>query len=54
MTIKKTAAPDQRLTRVFQVIDKSPLNPGTGAILCLADHLSAIDRNNLIIPIWMI
>ena len=54
LEIKKTASPDQRLTRVFGVIDKSPLQVGTGAILCMADKFSAIDRNNLIIPVWMI
>ncbi len=54
LEIKKTAAPDKRLTRVFGVIDKSPLQLGTGAILCMADHFSAFDRDNLIVPIWMI
>ena len=54
LEIKKTAAPDKRLTRVFSVIDKSPLQLGTGAILCMADHFSALDRENLIVPIWMI
>ncbi len=52
--IKMTATPDKRLTRVFSVIDKSPLQRGTGAVLCLADHLSAFDHENLIVPIWMI
>ncbi len=54
LEIKKTATPDKRLTRVFSVIDKSPLQLGTGAILCMADHFSAFDRDNLIVPIWMI
>ena len=54
LEIKKTAAPDKRLTRVFSVIDKSPLQLGTGAILCMADHFSAFDKDNLIVPIWMI
>ena len=54
LEIKKTAAPDKRLTRVFGVIDKSPLQLGAGAILCMADHFSALDRDNLIVPIWMI
>ena len=54
LEIKKTAAPDKRMTRVFGVIDKSPLQLGTGAILCMADHFSALDRENLIVPIWMI
>ncbi len=54
LEIKKTVSPDKRLTRVFSVIDKSPLQLGTGAILCMADRFSAFDRKNLIVPIWMI
>ena len=54
LEIKKTAAPDKRLTRIFSVIDKGPLQLGTGAILCMADHFSAFDKDNLIVPIWMI
>ena len=54
MEIKKTATPDRKLTRVFQVIDKSPLQLGTGAVLCMTDQLSAFDQNNLIIPVWLI
>ena len=54
LEIKKTATPDKRLTRVFNVIDKFPLQLGTGAVLCMADHFSAFDSNNLIVPIWMI
>ncbi len=54
LEIKKTTAPDKRLTRVFSVIDKSPLKLGTGAILCMADHFTALDRDDLIVPIWMI
>jgi predicted AAA+ superfamily ATPase len=52
--IKKTAMPDKRLTNVFTVIDKSPLQRGTGAVICMAEHFSAFDRDNLIVPIWMI
>ena len=54
LEIKKTATPDKRLTRVFGVIDKAPLQRGTGAVLCMADHFSAFDHDNLIVPIWMI
>jgi predicted AAA+ superfamily ATPase len=52
--IKKTATPDIRLTRVFKVIDKSPLLRGTGAVLCTAEKLSAFDKDNLIVPIGLI
>ena len=54
LDIKKTATPDKRLTRVFGVIDKSPLRLGTGAVLCVAEQFSAFDKDNLIVPIWMI
>ena len=54
LEIKKTVSPDQRLTRVFSIIDKSPLQVGTGAILYMAARLSAFDRDNLIVPIWLI
>lgn len=52
--IKKTATPDKRILRTFGVIDKTPLCVGTSAVLCMSDKLSAFDRNNLIVPIWMI
>ena len=45
--IKKMASPPKKLTKVFDLIDKSPLQRGTGAILCMADQLGAFDQNNL-------
>lgn len=54
LEIKKTATPDRRLTRVFDVIEKAPLTRGTGAVLCMAEQLGAFDSSNLIVPIWMI
>ena len=52
--IKKMASPPKKLTKVFYLIDKSPLQRGTGAILCMADQLGAFDQNNLIVPISLI
>lgn len=54
MEIKKTASPDKRITNSFSVIEKSSLHRGTGAVLCMADGFTAFDRNNLIVPIWLI
>ena len=51
---KKMASPPKKLTKVFDLIDKSPLQRGTGAILCMADQLGAFDQNNLIVPISLI
>ena len=52
--IKKMAAPQKKLTKVFELIDKSPLERGTGAVLCMADQLGAFDQDNLIVPISLI
>ncbi len=52
--IKKMAAPQKKLTKVFELIDKSPLQRGTGAVLCMADRLGAFDQANLIVPISLI
>lgn len=54
LEIKKTATPDKRIVKAFHVIDKSPLQLGTGAVLCMADRFGAFDRDNLVVPIWMI
>jgi len=52
--IKKTANPEKKSTRVFNIINKSPLQRGTGAVICMTDRLSAFDRENLIVPVWLI
>ena len=52
--IKKTANPGTELTRVFAVLDKGAVPRGNGAIICMKPELSAIDRNNFIVPIWII
>ncbi len=54
LEIKKTATPDKRIVKGFDVINKSPLQIGTGAVLCMADSFSAFDSSNLIVPVWMI
>ena len=52
--IKKMAAPPKKLTKVFELIGKSLLERGTGAVLCMADRLGAFDQDNLIVPISLI
>ena len=54
MEIKKTTTPASQLTRVFNVIDKSPLIRGTGAILCTSNKLTAFNSENLVVPIMLI
>lgn len=52
--IKKTATPEKKMISNFSVIEKSPLQRGTGAVLCLSEKLGAFDKENLIVPISLI
>lgn len=54
LEIKKTTNPGTELTSAFKVLDKASVPRGAGAILCLREELSAIDRRTFILPIWMI
>lgn len=54
MEIKKSASPDSRIIRVFDVIDRGGLDRGTGAVLCMAEKLSVFDSQNLIVPIGLV
>ncbi|MCM1166599.1 MAG: hypothetical protein NC299_04070 [Lachnospiraceae bacterium] len=54
LEIKKTAAPDKRIINTFGVLGKSGTEIGTGAVLCMAERFGAFDKDNLIVPIWMI
>ena len=51
--IKKTATPSSQLTNVFKLIDKTEKR-GNGAILCMAEELSAFNADNYIVPITLI
>lgn len=52
--IKKSSNPGSELTRVFSVLDKGNVNRGKGAIVCMKPDLGAIDRENYIVPVWLI
>ena len=54
LEIKKSTNHGTELASAFKVLDKGSVPRGTGAILCLREELSAIDRNTFILPIWMI
>ena len=52
--IKKSANPGSELVKVFKLLDKSSTPRSKGAILCMKPELTAIDKDNFIVPIWMI
>ena len=52
--IKKSSNPGPELTKVFALLDKSSTPRSKGAVICMKPELSAIDRENYIVPVWMI
>lgn len=52
--IKKTANPGTELTKTFHLLDRSSTPRHKGAVICMKPELSAIDRDNFIVPVWMI
>lgn len=54
LEIKKSTNPGKELASAFKVLDKGSVPRGSGAILCLREELSAIDKSTFILPIWMI
>ena len=52
--IKKTANPGTELVKVFELLDKASTPRAKGAVICMKPGLSAIDRDNYIVPVWMI
>lgn len=54
LEIKKSTNPGTELIGAFKVLDKASIPRGTGAIVCLREEFSAIDRQHLILPVWMI
>lgn len=52
--IKKSSNPNASMAKNFNVIKKSKREIGQGAIICLKEAITAIDKNILVIPIWCI
>ena len=52
--IKKTSNPGTELIKVFGLLDRSSTPRSKGAVICMKPGLGAIDRDNYIVPIWMI
>ena len=52
--IKKTSNPRAELIRVFGLLKKSSTPCSKGAVICMKPDLNAIDRDNYIVPVWLI
>ena len=54
IVIKKSSNPGTELIKVFDLLDQSSTPRAKGAVICMKPELSAIDRDNYIVPVWMI
>lgn len=52
--IKKTSNPGTGLVKVFKLLDKSSTPRSKGAVICMKPELGAIDKDNYIVPVWII
>ena len=54
LEIKKTSSPNLAMTSAFDVPKKATLPVGMGAVICLKETFTALDKNTLVIPAWTI
>lgn len=52
--IKKSASPKKDAVKHFTVLEKSGVNVGAGAVICMAGDLVPIDKNNWMVPVWLV
>ncbi len=52
--IKKTSNPGTELTKVFALLDRASVLRDKGAVICMKPEFGAIDRDNYIVPVWLI
>lgn len=50
--IKKTASPNRGMVSSFSALDRSLVPRGAGAVVCMAERLSALDADTFVVPIW--
>ena len=52
--IKRSSNPGTELIKAFSLLDRSTVPRGKGAVVCVKPEVSAINRDNYIVPIWVI
>ena len=52
--IKKTSNPGTELTKVFGLLDRASMQRSKGAMICMKPQVGAIDRENYVVPVWVI
>lgn len=54
LEIKKASTPALSMVAGFDVLKKAAIPTGKGAVICLKENFTALDKDTLVIPIWMI
>ena len=52
--IKKTTVPSDKMINNFKILDKSNRKRGNGCLLCMKNNIIPIDKENYIVPIWIV
>lgn len=52
--IKKTSNPGTELVKAFELLDRASVIRSKGAVICMKPELGAIDRENYVVPVWVI
>ena len=52
--IKRASTPTLSMDSYFNIHRKSSILVGTGAVICMKDTLSSLDKDTLIVPVWLI
>lgn len=52
--IKKSSNPTLSMVKNFDILQKSNVKVGQGAVICMKERLSALNKDVLIVPIWSI
>lgn len=52
--IKKSNVPSSEMINSFKCIDKSSRKRGAGCLICMKDKITVIDRENTMVPVWII
>lgn len=52
--IKKSASPKIEAIKHFQILNKSDVNVGTGAVICMAKDLVPLNKDNWMVPVWLV
>lgn len=54
LEIKKTSNPKAELLKTFALLDRASTPRSKGAVICMKPSFGAIDRDNFIIPVWLL